>query len=130
VSVPPLRQHAEDIEQLMPVFLLRLGYGGQLTCSSEALQVLLRAHWPGNVQQVLDTLRQVVRHRRTGVIQPSDLPPEVQALSRRRLSALQSIELDAIVLGPQDANGNKAQAARPLAACRLDHLTSEREGGA
>jgi sigma-54 dependent transcriptional regulator, acetoin dehydrogenase operon transcriptional activator AcoR len=118
VHVPPLRQHAEDIEQLVPFFLLRLGYGGRLTCSPEALQVLLRAHWPGNVQQVLEALRQVVRHRRTGVIQPADLPPEVQALSRRRLSALQSIERDAIVLGLQDAQGNKAQAARALGMSR------------
>jgi sigma-54 dependent transcriptional regulator, acetoin dehydrogenase operon transcriptional activator AcoR len=118
VRVPPLRQHAEDIEQLVPFFLLRLGYGGQLTCSSEAMQVLVRAHWPGNVQQVLDTLRQVVRHRRTGVIQPADLPPAVQALSRRRLSALQSIERDAIVLALQDAHGNKAQAARALGMSR------------
>lgn len=118
VHVPPLRHHAEDIEQLVPFFLHRLGHGGQLSCSSEAMQVLLRAQWPGNARQLLETLRQVGRHRRTGTIVPADLPPEVQSLSRRRLTALQSLERDAIVHALQDAHGNKAQAARALGMSR------------
>ena len=69
--LPPLRHHVEDVEQLVPFFLLRLGHGGQLTCSPEAMQLLLRARWPGNVEQVLEVLRAVLRHRRSGTIQPA-----------------------------------------------------------
>ena len=118
VHVPPLRHHVEDVEQLVPFLLMRLGCGGQLTCSPEAMQLLLRASWPGNVQELLDALRHVVRSRRTGVVQPTDLPPGLQASSRRRLSTLEAIERDAIVLGLQDAAGNKAEAARALGMSR------------
>lgn len=118
VVVPPLRHHVEDVEQLVPFLLLRLGCSGQLTCSPEAMQVLLRAHWPGNVQQLLDTLRHVIRHRRTGVILASDLPPEIQSLNRRKLTSLESMKRDAIVLSLADAMGNKAHAARALGMSR------------
>lgn len=118
VTLPPLRHHVEDVEQLVPYFLLRLGHGGQLTVSPEVMQLLLRFSWPGNVAQVLETLRSVVRHRRTGVVQLGDLPPEIQSLSRHRLSPLESMERDAIVLALQDAGGNKAGAARALGMSR------------
>ena len=80
VRLPPLRHHVEDVELLVPFLLMRLGQGGQLTVSPEAMQLLLRFDWPGNVEQLLATLRSVLRHRRTGVVQPSDLPPEIQSL--------------------------------------------------
>ena len=118
VDVPPLRHHVEDVEQLVPFLLRRLGCGGQLTCSPEAMKVLLLSTWPGNVQQVLDVLRHVVRHRRTGVIVPADLPPDTASRSRRRLSTLESMERDAIVLALKDASGNKARAARALGMSR------------
>jgi len=118
VTVPPLRHHVEDVEQLVPYFLLRLGHGRQLTVSPEVMQLLLRSSWPGNVAQVLETLRSVVRHRRTGVVQLNDLPPEILSLSRHRLSPLESMERDAIVLALQDAHGNKARAARALGMSR------------
>ena len=118
VHAPPLRHHVEDVEQLVPFLLNRLGCGGQLACSAEAMQLLLRSAWPGNVQQLLDALRHVLRHRRSGVISPTDLPPEIQSLSRRRLSTMEAIERDAIVLALQDASGNKAQAARALGMSR------------
>ena len=118
VHVPPLRHHVEDVEQLVPFLLLRLGCSGQLTCSPDAMQLLLRSAWPGNVQQLLEVLRYVLRHRRTGVVQPADLPPETQTRSRRVLSTLESLERDAIVLALQDASGNKASAARALGMSR------------
>jgi transcriptional regulator of acetoin/glycerol metabolism len=118
VRVPPLRHHVEDVEQLVPFFLRRLAHGSQLTCSPEAMQLLLRFPWPGNVAQVLDTLRYVLRTRRSGVLQASDLPPELRARSRRRLGALESMERDAISLALLDAGGNKAQAARALGMSR------------
>jgi sigma-54 dependent transcriptional regulator, acetoin dehydrogenase operon transcriptional activator AcoR len=118
VEVPPLRHHIEDVEQLAPFFLARLGYQGQLICSPEVLQMLMRSNWPGNIEQVFQTMRQVVRRRRTGMIRPQDLPPETRALSRRLLSPLESIERDAITQSLLDAHGNKAQAAKALGMSR------------
>jgi sigma-54 dependent transcriptional regulator, acetoin dehydrogenase operon transcriptional activator AcoR len=118
VEVPPLRHHIEDVEQLAPFFVARLGYQGQLICSPEVLQMLMRSNWPGNIEQVFQTMRQVVRRRRTGMIRPQDLPPETRALSRRLLSPLESIERDAITQSLLDAHGNKAQAAKALGMSR------------
>jgi transcriptional regulator of acetoin/glycerol metabolism len=118
VEVPPLRHHAEDVQRLVPFLLARLGYGGKVTCSPEVGQLLSRASWPGNVEQVLTMLRSVVKHCRTGQIQLDDLPPEILTVSRRRLSPLESIERDAIVRGLLDARDNKTEAARALGMSR------------
>ncbi|HEU0104500.1 MAG TPA: helix-turn-helix domain-containing protein, partial [Mycobacteriales bacterium] len=117
VQVPPLRHHVEDVQQLVPFLLRRLGHG-QLSCSPEAMQLLLRAQWPGNVEQLLGVLRGVGRLRRTGAITPADLPPEIGVVSRRRLTPLESMERDAIVRALIDARGNKADAARALGVSR------------
>jgi transcriptional regulator of acetoin/glycerol metabolism len=118
VEVPPLRHHVEDIQQLVPFFVARLGHGGQLACSPEVLQMLMRSNWPGNVEQVLQTMRSIVQHRRTGAIQPRDLPPEIRSVSRRLLSPLESLERDAIARSLTDARGNKAKAAKSLGMSR------------
>ena len=60
----------------------------------------------------------MVQHRRTGLITPEDLPPEVHAVSRRVLTPLEAMERDAIVKCLADANGNKVQAARSLGMSR------------
>ncbi len=118
VDVPPLRLHLEDLHLLVPLFLSRLTQGGHLACSPGAMRLLMRMAWPGNTAQVHELLRDVVRHRRTGVITPEDLPPEAHTVSRRVLSSLESMERDAIVRCLADAQGNKLQAARSLGMSR------------
>ena len=82
------------------------------------MRLLMRMTWPGNIEQVHQTLRKVVKHRRTGVIRPADLPPEVHAVSRRLLTPLESMERDAIVVALASAAGNKVEAARSLGMSR------------
>ncbi|WP_201931698.1 sigma-54-dependent Fis family transcriptional regulator [Nocardioides donggukensis] len=118
VEVPPLRLHLEDLQLLVPFFLARLGRGGNLVCSHEAMRLLMRMAWPGNVGQVHELLRDIVRHRRTGSIAPEDLPPEAHTVSRRVLTSLESMERDAIVRSLADAHGNKARAAQALGMSR------------
>ncbi len=118
VQLPPLRLHLEDLPQLVTVFLSRHAQGGNLTCSPDAMRLLMRMSWPGNAEQLHEMLRAVVRHRRTGCIGPEDLPPEVHAVSRRVLSPLEALERDAIVKCLTEAGGNKVQAARSLGMSR------------
>ena len=66
----------------------------------------------------MEALRQVVRHRRAGIILPEDLPPAVQVVSRRLLSQLESLERDAIVQALLAAHGNKSEAASALGMSR------------
>ncbi len=118
VELPPLRHHIEDLHELLPLFLAKLSQSGRLTCSPEAMQLLLRSSWPGNTEQLWQVLRHVVQHRRTGVIQTDDLPPECRTVSRRLLSPLESMERDAIVQSLLDCNGSKTKAAESLGMSR------------
>ena len=118
VRVPPLRRHAEDVRELVPLFLSKLRHGGQLTCSPAAMHLLMRASWQGNVAQLHQVLRRVARQRRTGSIQPSDLPAEFRTVTRRPLNRLESMERDAIVRSLEDAKGNKVRAAQFLGTSR------------
>ncbi len=118
VDVPPLRLHLDDLPALMSFFLGKLANGTQISCSPEAMRLLMRSPWPGNVEQVHELLHQVVRHRRVGSIQPRDLPPETRSMSRRTLSPLESMERDAIVRALNDSSGNKLAAARSLGMSR------------
>ncbi|WP_410565191.1 sigma-54-dependent Fis family transcriptional regulator [Amycolatopsis sp. cmx-4-61] len=118
VRVPPLRHHVEDLAELVPLVLSKLGYGGRLTCSAAALHLLMRAEWPGNTGELHEVLRKVARRRRAGTIRPGDLPAEFHAVTRRPLNRFESIERDAIVRCLEDADGNKVRAAKLLGISR------------
>lgn len=118
VRVPPLRHHVEDLAELVPLVLSKLGYGGRLTCSAAALHLLMRAEWPGNTGQLHQVLRKVAQRRRAGTIRPGDLPAEFHAVTRRPLNRFESIERDAIVRCLEDADGNKVRAAKLLGISR------------
>jgi transcriptional regulator of acetoin/glycerol metabolism len=129
VDVPPLRHHSEDLRDLVPFFLGKLSQQGRVTCSTAAMQLLLRHTWPGNAAQLWQVLKQVVQRRRVGQIMPEDLPPECWTVSRRVLSPLESIERDAIVQSLLDHGGNKIRAARALGMSRATIYRRIREFG-
>jgi transcriptional regulator of acetoin/glycerol metabolism len=118
VEVPPLRQRVEDVPELVTYLIARLTRGSDLTCSSEAMRVLMRNRWPGNVEQLNQVLRKIVAKRRTGVVGVRDLPPDCRAITRRVLTPLEAIECDAIVDALLDTDGKKADAARQLGMSR------------
>lgn len=118
VQVPPLRHHIEDLPELVGLFIARLTRGAQLTCSPEAMRLLMRNQWPGNVEQLRGMLLKVVAHRRTGVITLADLPADAMATARRVLSPLEAIERDAVVETLINTAGNCAQAAHHLGMSR------------
>ncbi len=118
VELPPLRYHVEDVHALVPFFLSRLVTDGRLVCAPDAMQMLARSAWPGNVEQLWQVLRRITQHRRSGVIQPGDLPPECRTVSRRLLSPLEAMERDAIVRSLIDWDGNKIRAAEALGMSR------------
>jgi transcriptional regulator of acetoin/glycerol metabolism len=118
VELPPLRHHIEDLRELVPFFLARLNPHGSPVCSPEAMHLLLRSNWPGNIEQLWHVLKRIVQHRRTGTIHLGDLPPECWSVSRRLLSPLESMERDAIVQSLLDHQGNKAKGAGSLGMSR------------
>lgn len=130
VEVPPLHYHVEDIRELVPFLLNKLAHGSRLSCSAEAMKLLMRDTWPGNVEQLYQVLKQVtVDRRRTGTIQPQDLPQQYHAVTKRALNQIESIERDAIVDSLRDAGGNKAHAAKSLGMSRATIYRKIRDYG-
>ncbi|MGH3801731.1 MAG: sigma-54-dependent Fis family transcriptional regulator, partial [Pseudonocardiaceae bacterium] len=129
VTIPPLRHHIEDLRELLPFMISRLTKGGSLTCSAEAMRVLMQNRWTGNVEQLQQTMRKIVAHRRSGIITVADLPPECRASTRRVLTPLESIECDAIVEALLNVDGNKVRAAKQLGMSRATIYRKIREYG-
>lgn len=76
LTLSPLRHRAEDVAAMVPVMLRRISRNSELKLSPRAINQLQRNSWPGNAFQLHQTLRKVVRHKRTGTIELSDLPGE------------------------------------------------------
>lgn len=129
VEIPPLRHHVEDVRELVPYLLVKLSSTGALTCSNAAMQLLLRANWPGNVTQLENVLRAVARHRRAGAIEATDLPPEFRTVRRRVLKPLEAVERDEIVRALVGTRGNKAEAAQALGMSRATIYRKIRDFG-
>lgn len=63
LTLPPLRQRKEDIPLLAAAFLAKFNgrFGKQLQgLSSEALSLLLRHDWPGNIRELQNTIERAV----------------------------------------------------------------------
>lgn len=129
VEVPPLRHHLEDVPELVAHLIARTTHGADLTCSAEAMRVLMRNRWPGNIGQLQQMIRKAVGRRRTGVVDVRDLPPEVFATVRRVLTPLEAIECDAIVEALVQSGGNKVAAAQRLGMSRATIYRKVRDYG-
>ncbi len=74
VTMPPLREHKEDIPDLARYFLKQ-----NLELSPDALCQLLTWDWPGNVRELRNVVLQAAASAHGIVILPADLPKELQA---------------------------------------------------
>jgi len=111
VGIPALRDRPEDIADLVPALIRRLARGPRPRCTPEAVQVLMRGEWPGNVRQLETLLEGILQRRRNGELTLRDLPPEYQRGPWRRLSPMERAERAAILEALAQAGGNKSRAA-------------------
>ncbi len=125
LRVPPLRDRPEDIEPLIRHFCGR----GALACSCEisedAALVLRRYRWPGNVRELRNLVDRWKLLKRTDIITPADLPPELLSSgvfadrpcvgrSQTFEEAVGAVEHRLLVDALSQAGGNKAKAAEIL----------------
>ncbi|MBE0599245.1 MAG: sigma-54-dependent Fis family transcriptional regulator [Desulfuromonadales bacterium] len=82
IELPPLRERAEDIKELVRCHLDRLceGYGlASKGFSPEFLDALLAYQWPGNVRELANTLvRSFSSARFEPTLYPKHLPPDIR----------------------------------------------------
>lgn len=77
VSLPPLRDRPDDIPLLAQSLLRRLGGATPLRLDDEALAVLDRYSFPGNVRELRNVLERARLFADDGVIRVRDLPLEM-----------------------------------------------------
>jgi two-component system, NtrC family, response regulator HydG len=81
VQVPPLRERATDIPELVEHFL-RVGserHGKQVTAISDGAMAVLLAHsWPGNVRELSNVIERGVVFAQAASIEAQDLPAHLQ----------------------------------------------------
>jgi len=129
IDIPPLRDHKEDIPDLVNLFIVRFAseagkdIGG---ISADALATLTAFHWPGNVRELENIIERGVALSSGGELQLSDIhldaartkaPGDTQALLPEGMT-LEQWEDEMIREALRRANGNKSQAARLLGLSR------------
>lgn len=76
ITIPPLRMRREDIPKLAEFFKEKYALR-PVEFSKEALDLLVKYPYPGNVRELEHIIQRTVTLARSNLIRPSDLPPEV-----------------------------------------------------
>jgi transcriptional regulator with PAS, ATPase and Fis domain len=95
VELPPLRERANDIPQLVQAFIERVNKKRKRAVSGvteSAMNALVSYEWPGNVRQLENVVERMVLLRAEGMIDVDDLPARMQKAARANDKA-QALEL-------------------------------------
>jgi DNA-binding NtrC family response regulator len=116
LELPPIRERESDVPLLVAHFL---GPGWEI--EEEALKLMQRYDWPGNVRQLINAVDRGKILADDNIIRVGDLPKEVLNAERVESRApaeypddLASIERSKIVEVLRRESGNKTRAARAL----------------
>lgn len=135
LKIPPLREHADDIEALAKASLTRLAAaydGSEPELSDSALRALINHPFPGNVRELENVLERAYTLCEGNVIQPEDLQLQTGSLetSNTPIATPTHTEEDETALEePSVQNNENTQAAQlPEGIGLEEHLESiERE---
>jgi len=126
IRIPPLRERREDIVPLMAFCLCGNGNGNgdRVRIEKQALKLIQRYPWPGNVREFVSVIRRVSRINRGGVITADSLPERIKGSGAR-------LEAGSLIGGRggndrkrtllkllKTCNGNKTEVARWLGISR------------
>lgn len=123
ITVPPLRERADDIPALVAHFLAEHSAGGGRTfagASAEAMELLKAYRWPGNIRELRNTVERAVVLGSGDTLLPEHLPPEITASAAGRPGGLtlEDAERERIAQALENAGGNKSLAAKTLGISR------------
>ena len=77
INVPALRNRVDDIPLLINYFLSQKEKGRRIIFSKEALNVLEKYAWPGNIRELENLIKMLMVTTELPVIEISDLPEKV-----------------------------------------------------
>jgi DNA-binding NtrC family response regulator len=124
IEIPPLRERREDIPGLIDRFLRRFAAeaGSKVQgVSREAMDVLLKFDYPGNVRELENVIQRATVLARGPLISTQDLPvhvaglpPEAHVSSGTLVERLAAIERGLIEKALDEAGGVQTRAAQAL----------------
>ncbi|MCC6574496.1 MAG: sigma-54-dependent Fis family transcriptional regulator [Planctomycetes bacterium] len=120
VTLPPLRERAEDIPLLVKHFMRK--ENARQSVPDAFLQRLKEYSWPGNVRELENVMRRCVALAPGNELRLIDLPAEVQAMKPPQgedaaaglTGDLERIERNALLAALQECGFNQSRAARVL----------------
>jgi len=126
-QVPPLRERAGDIPIFVEYFLKQANNELEKNIqhiSSDAMNVLVKHDWAGNLRELRNVIRRAVLFAQTNEIVPDNLPL-LSCLNKKQeedmnLALHRDNEKQQIINALQKANGNKTKAAQLL---KIDRKT-------
>lgn len=139
IEVPPLRNRREDIPLLVEHFLDH--FCSRHRCqpkrmSSEAMQILSAAPWPGNVRQLRNVVERMVITSGGDIIHERELPLELRSAPRANLNlpgslaeAVDDCEKTTIQMALEACNHHRENTAKALGiSLRSLHYKMSRHG--
>ena len=124
ITIPPLRQRAEDLPLLAERFLARITVRDSRATwiDDEAMKILLRYPWPGNVRELESALERALHQSHDGSIRASHLPETVRkgrvmtshSIQPLPLLSMTDAEREAIIRAGWACRGRVSEMARNL----------------
>jgi len=127
LPIPPLREHRQDLPELVAAYLVQRGYGLEAV-SKEALELLAEHDFPGNVRELQNVIesglilsggKPVLPEQIAERLMPqaSSLKPQTPSIPDDGLS-LADVERSHLEAALKKTGGNQSQAARLLGISR------------
>lgn len=119
LHIPPLREHKEDIPQIVESLLKKLGYSS-VRISDEVMELFMNYDWPGNVRELQNVLRQTLLLSPFNVILPEHLPEKfrrrekISDVKRPILMPLEEAERERILSALRAMSWNLSKTAQYL----------------
>lgn len=128
ISIPPLREHREDIPTLIRHFMETYAKKNNKQVSGisqEALDLLMKYRYPGNIRELENIVERAIVFTRREIITTDDLPPSIGEGSARQLfdpsdirqdfdEKLEAFEREMLLHALTESSGNQSGAARRL----------------